>query len=134
MSLIPKSRCLLVTILVSVLATLPLSPSHAGGLTAAHSYQEDSEIGSWAREFMTCLKNRAGIYVELIGKGRLGSASELLQAVQSHQIDIAVLPVALVARALPSLGLLAVPGAVNNPADRGYSLVRSPVERAALLV
>ena len=45
MSLIPKPRCLLVTILVSGLATLPLSPSHAGGLTAAHSYQEDSEIG-----------------------------------------------------------------------------------------
>ena len=89
-----KFRYLVVTVLMTILATLPLAQSGAGGLTAAHSYQDNSEIGIWAREFMNCLGDRVDIYVELIGAGELGSTSELVQAVQSHEVDVAVLSVA----------------------------------------
>lgn len=87
----------------------------AGGITFAHPYPVRSDIGQWAEEFGRCIEERLDVYVETYGGGKLGYSDELTIAIKTGQIEIAMLPVARLARSWPALEILSAPGLVTTP-------------------
>ncbi len=100
--------------LILWLAT-PATNALAGGLTFAHGYQEDSDFGRWARNFIECATSRSGIHVEMYPAGAVGRSWELPQRLLSGQIDMAMVPATAMERFYPGLAALSSPGLVTDP-------------------
>jgi TRAP-type mannitol/chloroaromatic compound transport system substrate-binding protein len=103
------------------LAMTAADPACAGGLTLAHPYfytESGTTIEIWAEELSACVAEVTGIYVEVIGGGKLGRPDQLANAVAEGLIDMAILPARALIDRWPELSELDQPGWVYDPQDR----------------
>jgi TRAP-type C4-dicarboxylate transport system substrate-binding protein len=103
-----------VALVLSAPAAVP-SKAVAGGLIAAHPFADQSAVDLWGREMANCVGSSFGIPVELLPAGTIGRSDDLLDALRKGQLDLAILPVATIARVWSGIGLLLEPGAVTDP-------------------